>query len=284
MQMSETGSGRTFTRASAKGLSPAKQGSQKPFGLRDLKGLGNILLEAVFPENLYCISCKTPVKKSDRYSLCPKCKEELLFRRPPSCPRCGSFISGKPGAFCEVCAAHEPVYDRAEVAVVYTDAVKSIIYSLKYGGKTWLAGPMAEIISGTATRLGDFDLIVPVPLHPSKQRTRGFCQTTLISEKISEIKGRPLVKGNLVRVKKTRPMSGLSAEERVLNLLGAFKVLRPEEFDGKTILLVDDLLTTGTTANTCAGLLKEAGASRVFVAAFSGPLLKQFVGGDSQGS
>lgn len=249
----------------------AASDDERFYGLRNLRGLGNILLEVVFPENLYCITCKTPIKKSDRYSLCPKCKEEMLFRRPPSCPRCGSFISGKVGSFCETCAAHEPVYDRAEVAVVYTDRVKSIIYRLKYGGKTWLAGPMAEIMSGVTGRLGDFDIIVPVPLHPSKQRARGFCQTTLISKTISGINLRPLVSGNLVRIKKTRPMSGLTADERVRNLSGAFKVLRPEEFRGKRILLVDDLLTTGTTANACAALLKEAGAAAVYVAAFASP-------------
>ncbi len=236
----------------------------------------NSIFEVLFPENLYCISCSKPIKKEEKYSLCDSCREGILYRRPPTCPRCGSFVEGKTGDLCKNCGAHEPVFDKGLACLVYTDGVKSIIYKYKYGGNAWMSRPMAEIMDGALVEAGGFDLIVPVPMFRAKEKLRGFCQTTLLAEEIGRLRDKPVLKRKLIRTKMTRPMSGLSAEERRTNIREAFAVVDGEMFIGKRILLIDDLVTTGSTANACAKVLINEGATKIILAAFASPMMEKF--------
>lgn len=235
------------------------------------KGLGDVFREILFPGNIYCIGCGMPINKDGGASLCGECRRKMLENLPERCGRCGHFVRMKKAHFCEHCASLPPVYDRGGAAVVYGKEAKKIIFSLKYGGKGYLAENIAFIMADSVKSIGDYDIIVPVPMHRSKKASRGFCHTTLISEKLGEIAGKPVSAGNLVRVKKTGAMSGLSPEERRRNIKGAFEISDKKEFAGKTVLLTDDLLTTGSTADECAGVLRSAGAEKVYLAVFASP-------------
>ena len=234
-------------------------------------GFSEVLREVLYPGNIYCIGCGMPIKKDDGFSLCGECRRKILSERPERCGRCGHFVRKKRGHFCEHCASSPPEYDRGAAAVVYGKEAQKIIYSLKYGGKGYLAENIAFIMEDTVKSLGDYDIIVPVPMHKSKKTSRGFCHTTLISVKLGEITGKPVSRGNLIRIKKTGAMSGLTPAERKRNIRGAFEISDENEFAGKSVLVADDLLTTGSTADECARMLRRAGAEKIYLAVFASP-------------
>ncbi len=231
-----------------------------------------IFCEIIFPENLYCIGCDKPIKKGRPDSLCDNCREKMIYNQPQMCTRCGKFQKQKKAHFCESCAVKPPVYDRAAASVVYEDEAIKIVHALKYGGRSYMAKNVGYIMSGAVKSIGEYDIIIPVPLHRSRRKMRGFCQTTLISRSLSEISGKPLYKDALIRVKKTAPMRGLGTDERRENIEAAFETKRPEIFEGKRVLLVDDVLTTGSTASECASVIKAAGAKSVYLAVFASPI------------
>lgn len=233
------------------------------------KKVGTFLMDMVFPKDIYCISCGSPIKGGDPMSLCEGCRKDLLYRQPPVCRRCGRFTQ-KPGpGFCEGCAAREPVYDRGAAAVVYEGNVRKIIYGLKYGGKGYLAANIAAIMEPILPSPSTYDIIVPVPMHKSKKKERGYCQTTLIARQLGKLTGQPVVEDGLIRTRKTEPMSGLHRDLRARNIQGAFEAPELERIRGKRVLLIDDLLTTGSTADECSRVLKQAGAVSVSLAVFA---------------
>lgn len=238
---------------------------------KSLKSLGEALSEIVFPRDIYCIACGKPIKKESKMALCSECRTKMLEELPERCMRCAHFTDRSSIYFCEHCASSKLRYDRGAAAVVYTEQARKIIYGLKYGGKGYLAKNIAFIMSDAVKSIGEYDIIIPVPMHKSKRASRGFCHTTLISKAIGEIEGKPVSCRNLIRVKKTGAMSGLTPEERKRNIKGAFDILDVEEIRGKRVLLIDDLITTGSTAEECARVLKNSGAEKVYLAVFSSP-------------
>lgn len=234
-----------------------------------MRNAGAFLLNMVFPKDIYCIACGAPLRGGDPESLCGDCRRELIVNRPPACRRCGRFARRPAGNSCEGCRTRKPVYDRGFAAVVYEGNARKILYGLKYGGKGYLAENAAAIMEPVLPPASSYDMIVPVPMHRSKKSERGYCQTTLIARHLAKRTGKPLETGNLIRVRKTDPMSGLAREKRSANVRGAFEATDPGALAGKRILLVDDLLTTGSTANECARVLKKAGAASVQLAVFA---------------
>jgi ComF family protein len=118
-------------------------------------------------------------------------------------------------------------------------------------------------MAGNIGLTGGIDLIVPVPLHRKRLRQRGFNQALLLSFQVSRAFNIPLSIDNLVRIRATRPQVELSGEERIHNVRGAFALKRPDRFEGRVVMLVDDVFTTGATMNECAAVLKEGGAAHI---------------------
>ncbi len=230
-----------------------------------------VIYEVLFPSDIYCISCSRPIAKGLKYSLCESCRRHILDERPHRCVRCGRFITEKTGDYCEFCVLYPPLYSRGRAAVVYTDGARRIVQKLKYGGRGYLAKNMADIIYDEVKNGLKYDIIIPVPMYAKKMKKRGFCQTTLMSEYLSERSGKPVVTGILVRTRDTVPMSGLEPDERKKNIKNAFSVTEGNKIEGKAVLLIDDVLTTGSTANECAAVLLEAGAASVSLAVFASP-------------
>jgi ComF family protein len=143
--------------------------------------------------------------------------------------------------------------------------LRDAIRLFKYQGKVALANALGSLMSEALPLPLEVDLLMPVPLHPSRLKEREFNQSLLLADRINCRLRLPLSYGNLIRVRQTQPQTALSRRARLRNLRRAFVVLRPEEVAGKRILLVDDVATTGTTANECAKALRRAGAADVYV-------------------
>ena len=174
--------------------------------------------------------------------------------------------SGGASHLCTLCRQQKYAFDRARSLFRYNKEIGKLIHSLKFGGhKTGLRTMAALAANSLIHDLGSPDIIVPVPLHPRKLRSRGFNQSLLLAQLFFP-DHKEKIRHSLVRTRHTRPQTGLKGVERRKNVVGAFTVQDPQEVQGKKICLVDDVFTTGTTVNECAKTLKKAGATSVEVA------------------
>lgn len=231
---------------------------------------GRLVFDVVLPP--LCPSCREPL--GDGAGLCAACWSKLSLIEPPYCARLGipfTYDPG-PGLLSMEAIADPPAYDRARAAVRYDDVARTLVHSLKYGDRLDLA-PMLGRWMARAGRalLTDADALIPVPLHWRRLWARRFNQSTAIAAAISEIAGVPVLHETLRRVRATPQQVGLSKNERAENVQGAFKV-PPEkkaQVKGKRLVLVDDVLTSGATVDTCARALLRAGAAHVDVLVFA---------------
>ena len=231
-----------------------------------IKAGGRAIVQTVLPPT--CLACRMPAGASG--GLCPKCWQNAGFIERPYCERLGtpfSYDSGgpliSPGAF-----ADPPVFDRARAAMRFSDVARDLVHLLKYGDRLDLVQPFAKWM----TRAGDeilreADTLVPVPLHWTRLFQRRFNQSAELARAISKQAKLAVIDDVLARVRATPPQVGLAREERAKNVHGAFSIEKTARLrvKGKRIVLVDDVLTTGATANACARALRRAGASRIDV-------------------
>lgn len=174
--------------------------------------------------------------------------------------------SGGDSHLCTLCRQHKYAFDRARAVFCYNDEIGKLIHSLKFSGKKTGLRTMAVLAENSSLAdLGSPDIIVPVPLHPVKLRSRGFNQSLLLA-KLLFADQKEKIRHSLVRTRHSRAQTGLKGAERRKNVVGAFAVRAGEVVQGKNICLVDDVFTTGTTVNECAKTLKRAGAASVEVA------------------
>jgi ComF family protein len=177
---------------------------------------------------------------------------------PPFCTKCGAPFTAIEG-LCGRCRKGEYAFDFARSALLFTRPLREIIHHLKYSDRPSLANPLGDMLKDCLQRESfTGDLIVPVPLHRSRQRRRGYNQAELIARRL----GRPVAKGLIRRRKDTPSQTGLSRAERRQNLAAAFEVRAEVK---ATVIVVDDVYTTGATMNEIAKTLKRAGAERVEV-------------------
>jgi len=160
-----------------------------------------------------------------------------------------------------------PFYDAAAAPFLYEGSLMRAIHLFKYEAKSSLAGSLGSMLAefaGTWSKPGHSFLIVPVPLHSKRLRERGFNQSLLLARHVAEHLGAQIDFLSLRRVRYTTPQTGLGKKERRKNVRKAFQVLEPAVFKGKTVLLVDDVATTGNTLDECARVLKRSGCEKVY--------------------
>ena len=226
---------------------------------RPIRSLGNLLLDFALPPR--CAGCG---EVSDEVgAFCPACWRQLEWLGNGGCQRCGMPLGGTEAETCGRCLAAPPKLDRIRAAVAYDEIPRSVALRLKYGRKVALAQTMARYLAPLRGEWSADALLMPIPLHRWRLWGRGFNQSGLVAQELSRRWGLAVDCRSLVRAKRTRPLKGMNHTQRRKAVAGAFKVARPNEIRGRTVVLIDDVLTSGSTAEACARVLRRAGASRV---------------------
>jgi len=217
-----------------------------------------------------CPLCRKILSENPGSGFCPDCLRQITFLNHPYCPACGLPFPSSSGDdhLCSKCLLEERYFTSARAVGVYQGALAQAISRLKYHGATHLAKPLGKLLidyQDPSFPLVKFEGILPVPLSPTRLRERGFNQALLLARQLSRAHSIPLRYEALRRVRHTPPQTQLSGPEREKNIRGAFEVPHPEMVEGKHILLIDDVLTTGATVRECAKVLRRAGAKQVDV-------------------
>jgi ComF family protein len=217
-----------------------------------------------------CASCDASVERQGQ--LCAACFGRLHFIADPCCRRCGvPFASaglGGADAICQACEDAPPRFEAARAALLYDLQSRHLILPFKHADRQELASVLAaHMARAGATLLARAELIVPVPLHRWRLFRRRYNQAALLAQALGRFGARPVLLDGLLRRRPTPPMGGRTAAERAQAVAGVFEVRASREgrLRGRRVLLVDDVLTSGATANACTGVLIAAGASAVDV-------------------
>lgn len=227
----------------------------------------NGLFDLFFPP--LCLLCHNPLQGSSDLSLCRCCLGGCLPLTSPRCPRCAlPFVTiGGGDHVCGECLLHPPAFFWTVAAGLYEEALRHAIHRFKFDGILPLDRPLSQLLDDAWRNHAPEwmpDLLVPVPLHPHRLAQRTYNQSLLIARELGRRRKLPVDPHLLARIRMTATQAGLTAKERQSNLLGAFALTRP--LAGERILLIDDVMTTGATARTCAATLRAGGAGEVALA------------------
>jgi ComF family protein len=227
--------------------------------------LKNAIIDLLFPP--HCVACHSP-----GVWLCTTCSSQIETIHPPVCPRCGlpteSARAAKGStAVCERCKRLPLQLDGLRGYAFHGGPLRQAIHQFKYKDLRSLASPLGRLMSDGWAALAPADLkvdaLVPVPLHPTRQRKRGYNQATLLAIEVGARLERPVVQDVLVRTKATAPQVDLGAQERLANVRDAFRCTGAG-LSGKHVMLIDDVCTTGSTLESACAALREAGALSVW--------------------
>lgn len=238
-----------------------------------LQEITKSILDVLFPPRPYCIVCSGKLKTGERF-LCGECEKKMVAIKPPLCKKCGRPFWGhyeESGPFasqflCGDCRSQRHYYVEARSYGHYEGVLKHLIHEFKYRGRRDLSKYLGGRMVSTLKTLGwpEFDCAVPVPLHIKRERERGYNQAALLADVLGREANLPVCRA-LVRVKPTEHQTFLDKACREKNLTGAFAAAGGVNLKGKTVLLIDDVYTTGSTADECSRSLLNAGAAKVFV-------------------
>ena len=222
----------------------------------------NAFIDILFPPR--CLICKRNTIKQE---ICSRCMASFKPIISPLCILCGApfLTEGDDNHHCGNCIKENPLFDIAASQFHYDDKLSLAIQMLKYSKKSSLAAPLGKLLSGHPITENKFDLVIPVPLHLSRLRERGFNQSQLIAKELGRNISCNVNASILERIKPTLPQVGMKRKERVLNVRGAFQLRKDGSLRGKSILLIDDVFTTGATVSECSRILKKGGAKTVSV-------------------
>jgi len=234
-----------------------------------MRSLGRAALDTLYPPT--CLACRAAT--SAHGALCPRCWSAMRFIERPFCERLGTPFEQDlgDGLLSPQAIANPPAFARARAVARFEDGpARTLVHRLKYSDRAEIVRPMARWMARAgADLLADADLVAPVPLHPLRLWRRRFNQAAMLAREIARLTGKPCDVGALIRVKATPSQVGLSRAQRAENVQGAFRAAPGARVRGRGIALIDDVLTSGATANAAARALLRAGASRVDVLVFA---------------
>lgn len=222
------------------------------------------LLDLVYPSP--CLVCGQWPERGEK-SLCMSCLSQIPHNRPPFCPTCGKpYVGIEAAPRCGACEGKDLPFERLWFAAPYEGILREALHKLKYERKKPVAIPLSHLLISFAKEYlpgFSFDWILPVPLSSNREWERGFNQSELFATSLSKALAIPLSVRNLIRLRDTRPQVDLPKAKRFENIRGAFTVKHPSPYVGKSLLLIDDVVTTGATLSECARALREAGVKSV---------------------
>ena len=228
----------------------------------------------MFPSD--CRICQSSLTGISVLPVCDKCLEQVAPFSGIVCRICGEklvsrFVETEEGPLCGMCRRAAPPFQRAIAYGAYDGTLRDLIHLLKYQRVQPVAPMLGRLLNETLAgiQLAEEITVVPVPLFKGKKRERGFNQVEEIARAFMRWNASPgmrLETSCLVRVRETASQTGLTRHQRRANVRGAFAVVKPERIEGRSVLLLDDVMTTGTTAAECTRVLLRAGARQVFVA------------------
>ena len=228
-------------------------------------------LDLIFPPR--CIHCQLHLQENEKKQhLCPDCMNDIEYISSPLCIRCGAGFASitRTDHLCGSCIQKPPPYQTARSIASYTTVVKYLLQRLKYGADTTVIPAIRAIIEKTdQTVIAKTDLIIPVPLHINRLHKRGLNQSLVLARLFFPGDRDRISLNMLTRSRDTVPQTTLNGDRRRKNLRGAFRVNNSVAIQNRSICLVDDVFTTGTTISECAGTLVDAGAKEVWVLTFT---------------
>ncbi len=224
--------------------------------------------DLVFPRS--CVHCSDVIEQSGYDFLCQACAREIFFSKPPACTICGYPFFGQLAGpkSCPHCAELNPTFEQGKTLFLAKGPARTLLHELKYRRGFYILKDLARMVAA-ADHYKHYLIgaqLVPVPLHPDKERDRGFNQSQEIAEMLGEIAEAPVSK-ILTRVQYTKTQTRLDRKARHRNVKNAF-ALAPNThvIPDQTYILIDDVFTTGSTLNACANVLHQAGAEQIKVA------------------
>ena len=245
---------------------PAPHGSAKwkNYILPILLKAADDVLSLFFPRR--CPVCQDIVSPPGE-RICPECREKISFVREPLCKKCGKEIANWETEYCYDCTRHRRSFYEGISLMRYDKVGKATMQGFKYHGRQeYGAYYIEEILAkyGEKIRSWHADAVIPVPAHKSRERKRGYNQAEILARELSRKTGIPELKKVLLRTRKTAAQKNLGSRERFYNLQQAMSVRDYPEW-ARTVILIDDIYTTGSTAEACTRALLAAGANRVYL-------------------
>ncbi|HIW03075.1 MAG TPA: ComF family protein [Candidatus Protoclostridium stercorigallinarum] len=222
-----------------------------------------------YPEGITCAACNNELHESSRYGLCPDCLVPFISH---CCKRCGTALAERGREYCDKCLhGGDYAFDAARAPFPYErESVHKLVWGLKYAKQPYYAGLMAVPMTEFLATLGwEFDAITFVPLHPKKEYKRTYNQSKLLAGHISEACGVPVLSTMKKTTYSKKSATSLGREDRARLLERSFEMLPGTDVKSKRLLLIDDVYTTGATANECAKTLKSAKAKAVYVLTYA---------------
>ena len=235
-------------------------------------------LELLYPAPGHCPLCNREMSNNKLCAICYQLLDD--YKKERVCTLCGAFMGsqGKESQpLCMVCrdSNRSFPFSFARAVAPYEGPIKEAVHRLKYRGRPSLAGPLAQLMAHCAMQESFFmqaDFLVPVPMHPERERVRGYNQSLLLARAAGEIMQKPVLDAALTKITPTSPQTGLTGVQRRQNLQGSFSFAdsASEVLWGKSIILIDDVFTTGSTVSLLSEILRQSGAVEVQVLTFAG--------------
>ncbi len=217
----------------------------------------------IFPP--FCPICGNELKKNERL-ICEDCYSQIKTIESYFCRKCGAPLI-KNRKTCDYCKGKNFYFSKVRALGTFSSPLSEMIHLLKYDRKTLIAERLGLLLGNlfiSYPELSDTDVIIPVPLHRTRMRERGYNQSLLLAKKVSLISGKELCYKVVARTKATKSQTALDNEKRRENLKNAFSVVEPQKIKNKSVLVVDDVMTSGTTLDEIAKSLLESGADSVY--------------------
>ena len=223
------------------------------------------MLNLVFPKQVKCLVCGRDLQEISEIEFCASCLSEMEEITDKCCEKCGCKLIAEE-KLCLNCQSKERYFDIGRSCYVFDGSVRHLIHQLKFGNKPYIARAFAPMLRDKLKELNwDYDVIIPVPLFPKHKKERGYNQSEMLARELLKDVDKPLNTTALIKIKDTSKQLTLGYSDRLSNLDGAFKVEDKESIKGKDILLIDDVMTTGATANACSEALRKANVRSIKV-------------------